>query len=138
MLLDVNCLLAIAWPNHQHHRLVADWFERQADAGWSTCAVSELGFVRLSSNPAYTAAHVSPREAVGLLAELRTIGRHEYLDAPSPCSFEAMRHPTMQGHRQVTDCYLLAIARSRNCSLATLDQRLIRLPFAKDCVVVLE
>jgi predicted nucleic acid-binding protein len=57
---DVNLLLALAWPNHQFHRRARVWFAEHAGAGWATCAVTQLGFVRLSSNPAYTALPKTP------------------------------------------------------------------------------
>jgi predicted nucleic acid-binding protein len=51
LLLDVNVLLALAWPNHQFH--AAALRELQPRRGrWATCALTQLGFIRLSSNPA--------------------------------------------------------------------------------------
>lgn len=138
MLLDVNCLLAIAWPNHQHHGLVCDWFEQQAPNGWRTCVVTELGFIRLSSNPAFTSEFVSPPAAVRLLDELRKFGAHSYLDAPSPCCFATMKHAVVQGHKQATDCYLIGLALSHDCRLATLDKRLRHLPSADEALVIVE
>ena len=60
-LLDVNVLLALAWPNHQHHAASHRWFRREAGNGWAICALTQLAFIRLSSNPAYTAEAVGPR-----------------------------------------------------------------------------
>jgi len=80
-LLDVNVLLALAWPNHQHHRLAEDWFLSHARGGWATCCLTELGFVRLSSNPAYSRDAVSPADAIELLAELREAGKHHFWKA---------------------------------------------------------
>jgi len=130
MLLDVNCLLAIAWPNHQHHGLVSDWFQTQARKTWHTCAVTELGFVRLSSNPAFTTEHVTPPEAIALLESLKSIGNNVQIDSPSPCMLEAMKSPRVQGHRQITDCYLLALAHLHGLQLASLDRRLSTLSHA--------
>lgn len=62
-LLDTNVLLALAWPNHQHHEQAHAWFSAYARKGWSTCAFTQLGFIRLSSNPAYTTNAVSPQDA---------------------------------------------------------------------------
>lgn len=138
MLLDVNCLLAVAWPNHQLHDSVCLWFEKQGPLGWRSCAVTELGFIRLSSNPAFTSAHVRPPAAVQLLDELRKFGRHSYLESPSPCRFENMKHSSVQGHKQTTDCYLIALAQSVECQLASIDKRLRHLPGASDCLFLLE
>ena len=69
-LLDTNVLLALAWPNHQNHASAHDWFKAQARHGWASCAVTQLGFVRLSSNPSFTASAVTPQQAATLLREL--------------------------------------------------------------------
>ena len=52
LLLDVNTLLALAWPNHQFHRPVVARLDQRPPPRWATCALTQLGFVRLSSNPA--------------------------------------------------------------------------------------
>ena len=138
MLLDVNSLLALAWPNHERHERVAAWFANQADQGWRTCAVTELGFIRLSCNPAFTPEPVTPPQAVEMLAQYRTLGRHEFLESPSPCLFNAMKDVAMQGHRQTTDAYLLDLARSQGTKLASLDQRIRFLPHAKESLFLIE
>jgi predicted nucleic acid-binding protein len=47
-LLDVNVLVALLVPEHQHHTLAIDWFTSQAvGEKWATCAVTELGVIRV-------------------------------------------------------------------------------------------
>lgn len=70
-LLDVNALIALVWPSHLHHRLVQNWFHKIKDDGWHTCSVSEIGFIRLSSNPKIIEDAVSPVEAYNLLFDLK-------------------------------------------------------------------
>ena len=60
LLLDVNALMALAWPNHQHHRAVVDRLDRPPAPEWATCALTQLGFVRLSSNPAVVGVRRTP------------------------------------------------------------------------------
>ena len=50
-LLDANVLLALAWPNHQFHAAATRAMGRSRGR-WATCALTQLGFIRLSSNPA--------------------------------------------------------------------------------------
>ena len=50
--------------------------DREAVHGWATCALTQLGFLRLSSNPAYTSAHATPREAAALLGQPTTHAAH--------------------------------------------------------------
>lgn len=47
-LIDVNALLALAWPTPMH-AVAEDWFFALGRTAWATCTVTELGFIRLSS-----------------------------------------------------------------------------------------
>jgi hypothetical protein len=51
-LLDVNVRLALAWPNHVHREAAHYAFAAIQAEGWDTCPHTELGFVRLSIQPA--------------------------------------------------------------------------------------
>ena len=122
-LLDVNVLIAIAWPEHTFHAVAVEWFDRIADGGWASCAITELGFIRISSNPKVVADSVRPVDAVGLLRELTTVGRHEFwADDVSPSSSELFPGDRLIGHRQVTDAQLSALANRHGGSLATFDR----------------
>lgn len=121
-LLDVNVLLALAWPNHMHHAASKAWFDREALHGWSTCALTQLSFVRLSANPAFTPNPVSPEEAARILRHNLTHPNHVFWDAAPACEPEIFRHAI--GHQQVTDAWLVEVARQNGGYLATLDRRL--------------
>jgi toxin-antitoxin system PIN domain toxin len=125
-LLDVNVLLSLAWPNHQFHGPARTWFVAEAPQGWSTCATTQLGFVRLSSNPRFTPLAKTPAEALALLEQLIAAPRHRYLDgAPAPTAppFRDLAARLM-GPNQVTDAFLLATARHHGVPLVTFDARL--------------
>jgi len=120
-LLDVNVLLALAWPNHQHHGAAHAWFHREASRGWATCALTQLAFIRLSSNPAYTPASVTPREAASLLARLTAHAAHHYwATLAEPASLDFVR---ALGHQQVADAYLVSVAERHQGRLVTFDRR---------------
>lgn len=124
-LLDVNMLLAMAWPQHIHHALAHRWFFDIENRPWASCAVTELAFVRLSSNPKFTADAVPPLEAVALLREMCLGTNHRYVpDTVSPGTASLFQQPGLVGHRQVTDVYLLALAAREGVRLATLDRAL--------------
>lgn len=126
MLLDVNVLLALAWPNHQFHERTARWFRAQARDGWSTCAITQLGFIRISANPAFTPSARPPAEAATLLARLSARADHTYLaELPPPADAGAI-WDAIVGHHQTTDAYLVWLAASHGTKLATLDARLAR------------
>jgi hypothetical protein len=137
LLLDVNVLLAIAWPNHQFH--AAANAALSSRNRWATCALTQLGFIRLSSNPAAVATARSPQEAAGLLARLVADSLHVYLNSlPAPIS-EDWRDAfaTLLGHQQVTDAYLLRLASANDAVLVTFDRRLERVAGRRTKVTVL-
>src|SRR5579872_6134626 len=87
LLLDLNVLLALVWPNHQFHAAATE----RLDAGdrWATCALTQLGFIRLSSNPAAVQATKTPREAALLLVEMVSDPLHVYVESlPAPAGKE--------------------------------------------------
>ena len=125
LLLDVNVLLAVAWPNHQHHASAVRVVE-PGDDGWATCAITQLGFIRLSSNPAVFPAAKSPGEAASLLAAITADPLHQYLGSlPSPIKTGSPRlFAGMRGHNQVADRYLLMLANCNDATFVTFDKRL--------------
>lgn len=122
-LLDVNVLVALAWPNHVHHEAAHRWFAgRHKRDGWATCSLTEGGFVRVSSNPALPQAR-SPREALELLRRMVAIpGHHFWSDDVSLARDEVGLADRIVGHRQVTDAHLLRLAIRREGRLATFDR----------------
>lgn len=125
LLLDVNALLALAWPNHQFHTAVVARLEQRPEIRWATCALTQLGFVRLSSNPKIVEVRKTPAEAIDLLADLTRDQEHVYLESlpvlPQTASF--FRH--LLGHQQVTDAYLLGVAEASGATLLTFDRRVV-------------
>ncbi|MFN2475693.1 MAG: TA system VapC family ribonuclease toxin [Chthoniobacterales bacterium] len=121
-LLDTNVLLALAWPSHQHHAAAHNWFRSYARRGWASCAVTQLGFVRLSSNPSYTPDAVSPREAAELLSAILKHKGHKFW--PSPAAAAPTLYASALGYQQVNDAWLVAVALRQRASLATFDTRL--------------
>lgn len=121
-LLDTNVLLALAWPNHQHHSSAHAWFRAESRFGWASCAFTQLGFVRLSSNPAYTSSAVAPSQAAKLLQEFLSHPKHSFW--PSPAASSSSIYLRALGHQQVNDAYLVEVAKRRRGRLVTLDTRL--------------
>ncbi|MBI1791058.1 MAG: PIN domain-containing protein [Acidobacteria bacterium] len=125
LLLDVNVLLAMAWPNHQFHADAVWRLEAGADR-WATCALTQLGFIRLSSKPAAIPTAKSPAEAALLLSGMVRDPRHVYLESlPPPVGDESRdMFEKIFGYRQVTDIYLIALARRHRATFVTFDTRL--------------
>src|SRR5947209_415575 len=125
LLLDLNVLLAIAWPNHQFHVAARHRLE-PATARWATCALTELGFIRLSSNPAAVSSAVTPAQAAVMLAAMVSDPWHVYLEVlPSPVGTQGRSAlASILGSKQVTDAYLLTLARRHEATFVTFDSRL--------------
>ncbi len=122
-LLDVNVLVALAWPTHVHHRVARRWFADCHGDGWATTPVTEFGFVRVSSNPAAVGDPLTPAEAIVVLEEIRRRPGHEtWADDISPTDRRVVDPARLVGHRQVSDAHLLALARRHHGRLATLDR----------------
>lgn len=131
-LLDLNLLVALAWPNHVHHRPALAWFAAHRDGGWATCPVTESGFVRVSSNRRVIPEAHSPREAIALP------GHVFWADDVSFARGQSVAVEALLGHRQVTDAHLVALAIERRGRVATFDRglrELVAAPHRADDVV---
>lgn len=93
---------------------------------WATCPITQLGFVRLLSNPAFSPDALSVPEALELLAKNVKQPFHEFwADSLSvPRALQPLVDDSA-GYRQVTDAYLLALVVRRKACLATFDRGLI-------------
>ncbi len=124
-LLDTNVLIALLWPSHAQHDLAVKWFARRRSKGWATCPLTEAGFVRIVSNPAFSRDAVTPRDAAGVLAANTAAKDHSFWPDDLPfAGAVAFTGARLIGHQQVTDGYLLGLALHRGGVLATLDQRI--------------
>jgi len=122
-LLDVNLLVALFDPDHIHHDLAHDWFEDHRQHGWATCPVTENGFVRVLSNPAYGATTTRPVELVERLTQFCSTKHHVFwADVVSLSDTAVFNSSMIRGHRQVTDVYLLGLAKRMGGCLATFDR----------------
>ncbi len=124
LMLDVNALLALGWRNHQFHDRIVRRLGGPSPARWATCALTQLGFVRLSCNPAAVGVQKSAAEAAGVLSLLLSDPAHVFIDQmPSVADLPAVfKH--VFGHQQVTDAYLVGLARARGATLVTFDRRI--------------
>lgn len=131
-LLDVNVLIALAWPSHVHHREAQGWFAKARKAGFRTCPLTQTGFVRISSNPKFLPDAVLPSDAMALLERITALPQHGFW--PDDLQLEeALRgQRLLLGHRQVTDAYLVALATAHQGILATFDRALLSLSSAKN------
>jgi toxin-antitoxin system PIN domain toxin len=125
-LFDVNVLIALLDTDHVQHEAAHAWFERTGHAAWATCPLTENGVLRIVGNPRYPNTPGTPAAVAPLVAQLRNHPGHEFwfddLSLLDPRYVDTSRLLVTD---QVTDTYLLALARRRGGKLATFDRRLV-------------
>jgi len=122
-LLDVNVLVALAWPDHLHHARARTWFD--VGAPWATCSIVEAGLVRLSCNRAVLADRAATLpQALRLVRELRAVEGHSFVVDDSSLADPVISLARAGGHGSVTDLHLVNLAATKGLVLATLDRRL--------------
>ena len=122
-LLDVNLLVALFYPDHIHHEPAHDWFADHCAEGWATCPVTENGFVRILAGPGYGGPAHRVTDLMGRLRKFCASGHHEFWPETLSLRDESVFDPRfLAGHRQITDVYLLGLAKSRRGRLATFDR----------------
>ena len=125
-LFDANLLIALTHAAHVHHGEAHRWFAARTKRRWATCALTQLAFLRLTSNPKVVGETISPADALDALATMTAQPLHEYWpESPEPRQLPTLQNLALVGHRQVTDAYLLGLAVHKRQQLATLDRGLL-------------
>jgi uncharacterized protein len=119
-LIDGNVLSALAISTHDHHNRAHNWF-----AGvrrFATCAVTQGTLLRVHM---LMAADQSAEAAWQTLEGIVSHPQHEFWD--DGFSYLEVSFRLLQGRKQVTDAWLVELARRRSGRLATLDASLATL-----------
>jgi toxin-antitoxin system PIN domain toxin len=120
-LLDVNVLVALLVQEHQHHATAINWFSKAAAEGWATCTVTELGVIRVCAQLPGT-RWLPEATADRLLMMIVTNREYVWWPSMSPSVLPEVR--SAQTGKQVTDRYLLGLARRNRGQLVTFDRAL--------------
>jgi toxin-antitoxin system PIN domain toxin len=123
-LLDVNVLIALMDEQHIHHSRVMQWVSRSKDLRFATCAITQMGFVRVISQPTYVNP-ISLSQAFESISRLARSTRHVWWSLDQQLQDKTVfDHSRIHGHRQLTDLMLLALAVQNEGRLVTLDAKL--------------
>lgn len=127
-LLDVNMLVALFDPQHVNHEAAHTWFALKAIDSWATCPITENGFTRVISNPAYPTVMATPVEALNHLGAFCSEKGHEFWkdEVSLLNTIDDQLQTRLTGHGQITDYYLAILAQHKNGILATFDGSLTR------------
>ena len=124
-LLDVNVLIALLDAAHVHHRLAVGWLSDNIENGWASCPLTQLGCVRIMSQPSYPNSQPAAQVAARLQA-----ATHSPHHAFWPADVDALRDGVLDwqrvlSSRQVADCYLLSLAVAQNGRFVTFDRHVV-------------
>lgn len=124
-LLDVNVVLALLDTNHEHHLTAHAWAAADAGARWLTCPMVQNAVVRITGHRAYPSEIGPPPVVREVLRAFCDQSRHEF--CPEDISLLDAAHlarPALLTSHNLTDVYLLALARHHGARLATFDRRI--------------
>src|ERR1700679_72013 len=113
-LLDVNVIISLLDSAHVHHGSAIKWFNRTAlHEGWSTCPITENGFIRIVSHMSYPNMRMTPGLAAQSLATFQAAFRSSFrfwnddVTLSDSTLFDLDRLTTSG---QTTDTYLAGLA----------------------------
>lgn len=121
-LVDVNVLVALVLSVHVHHDRAWRWLEEEGERdGWATCSLSELGAIRIC---AQVPTPQAPRTTANVILLLCAVSQGHALwpDLVSPATMAEVRDA--QTPKQVSDRYLLGLARQNGGHVVTFDRGL--------------
>lgn len=125
-LLDVNVLLALQDQSHIHHARATAWMLANWEAGWASCPLTQIGCLRILSQPGYPNAQ-TPNAVRERLLEATSHPAHRfYADDFSLLDDGVLNWTHITGSRQVTDAYLLALAVRHDLRFVSFDRGVAR------------
>jgi toxin-antitoxin system PIN domain toxin len=122
-LLDLNVLIALTEPGHNHHRNAQNWLNRSGKDDWGICPLTEAGFLRVTTNPAFRPGPRILEQGIAILQVLKGLTGYWYCEIDeSWATLTAPFAARIFGHQQVTDAYLLGLAIKNEGVLVTFDK----------------
>ena len=121
-LLDLNVLIALSWPRHVHHGRAHDWFSSLGEQPWATTPLTEVGFIRLSSNASVVHRPITTSAALAALREIRALPGHVFWADDTSLASPTTSLSRMVSPKQVTDVHLVNLAARHGAALVTFDR----------------
>ena len=118
-LLDVNALLALAHQDHADHEKASRWYKEAAGtaSAFLTCPINELGFLRVSMQAGLSRNLDAAQDT---LSGMKKSSRVPFDFVPDSVAIDKLP-PYVRTPAQLTDGYLLQLAKANGAKLATLD-----------------
>jgi predicted nucleic acid-binding protein len=111
-LLDVSTLIALLWDLHVHNERTTRWL---SEVSVAVCPITELGFLRISTQPSFGATVAQARE---MLRDWKQSQKPQFV----PCDLDSLGSDEAPTGKRTTDFYLASLAAKHGMRLATLDE----------------
>jgi toxin-antitoxin system PIN domain toxin len=128
-LLDVNVLVALTHPDHQHFEQATQWFATP-NLQWGVCPFSEAGFMRVAVNPQIGSLTIA--DATAILIDMASLPGYRFW--PVEAGWASLAAPFAErifGHKQIADALLLGLAVREGGILVTFDKAIRSLAGSK-------
>lgn len=126
-LLDANVLVALFDADNKYHDIAEKWFLDficEPNNVWLSCAITQMACLRVLSLPSYP-KHFTFAEIQQILQGAMLASNHQFLvEEMNLVLDEVLDWRHLQGHRQLTDAYLLALAVANQAVFVTFDSRI--------------
>lgn len=122
LLPDVNVLVALTNPSHQHHVQARSWLS--GVERFATTPITESGLVRLLLNPTVIGQSLAGEDAVRTLAALRQSRKATFIPDTSSLAEPCVDIVGLAGHQQATDFHLINLAAQHGGALVTFDRKI--------------
>ena len=122
---DLNVWLALACPDHSHHRQALHYWEQQAAEQVLFCTVTALGLVRLVCQPKLMGAAVKTAAEASALLEAFCQQPGVSIAMPEQGGWDVFHQLLRRGEvpaRLCTDAYLAAVAMANGWRLVSFDR----------------
>lgn len=124
VLLDANVLIAILDKDHQKHTIARHWLAKFLQTPhniWLSCDTTQLACLRVLSMPSYP-NNFKFEQVVAGFNRFTSNTHHEFIgQSLNLMKYDLIDWRHLQGHRQLTDAYLLALAVQENAQFVTFD-----------------
>ena len=122
---DLNVWLALACPDHSHHRPAVHYWEQQAAEQVLFCTVTALWLVRLVCQPKLMGVVVNTAEEASALLEAFCQQPGVSMASAEPNGWDVYHQLLRSGEvpaRLCTDAYLAAVAMANGWRLVSFDR----------------
>lgn len=122
---DINVWIGLAFKQHKHHASALKWFRSVGHGPCCFCRVTQMGFLRLSSNPQVMGkAAVNLTQAWDAFDQLFADPRVGYVDEPANIEpiWRSLTQHQSYSPKVWSDAYLAAFAQVIGFEIVTFDQ----------------